>query len=146
MEHEAIFYLIYSSQEGKIFTDFDIKELLNQSRTFNMENNITGILLYVQGKKIGNTVGRFMQLIEGGEKVVAELYKRIEQDKRHHNVTLLQVGRYKNRSFPNWTMGFEQSDENNYAHFSAHFNLRNALVDCKPFSSKAPLEFLQRFA
>lgn len=140
-----IFYLVYSSEERESFDEENIKSLLNQSRDFNLQNNITGVLLYVNGQKLTKSKGKFMQLLEGDEELIRELYKRIENDERHQSIVLLQAGRYDKRCFSKWSMGFEQLDSELYKSLSGHFNLSNDLMECKPFSSDAPLEFLQSF-
>ncbi|TCD07134.1 BLUF domain-containing protein [Pedobacter frigidisoli] len=141
----GIFYLIYSSEENEPFSENNLKMLLKQSFDYNSQNNITGVLLYVKGQKLTKSNGKFMQLLEGDEKLIRSLYKRIEHDNRHKSVLLLQAGRYDNRFFSNWSMGFEQLDNELYKSLSGHFNLSNDLMECKPFSSDAPLEFLQSF-
>jgi hypothetical protein len=101
-----IFYLIYSSIENVVFDEQQLKNLLNKSRDFNQENDITGILLYVKGQLITKSKGRFMQLLEGDERIVRKLYKKIMTDQRHESVVLLQIGQYGKRIFNDWSLGF----------------------------------------
>lgn len=141
-----VFYLIYSSVESKVFDADMIKTLINQSREFNKQNNITGILLYVKGQQITKSKGRFMQLLEGDERIVRKLYKKIMNDTRHESVVLLQIGKYDQCIFSDWSMGFEDSDDETFQSISGHFNLNDIIEYCnKSAPSDAPLQFLRSF-
>jgi len=141
-----VFYLIYSSVEKILFDKEQLKILLNQSRDFNQQHNITGILLYVQRQQITKSKGRFMQLLEGDERIVRELYQKIVKDNRHEAVVLLQFGKYDERCFNDWSMGFEESDSELFESSSGHFNLNEVISKCnKTVASDVPLQFLQSF-
>jgi len=141
-----IFYLIYSSVERILFDEDDLKILLNQSRDFNDKNNITGILLYVSRQHITKSKGRFMQLLEGEELTVRALYEKIEKDNRHESVVLLQFGKYDERCFTDWSLGFEESDSEFFQSESGHFNLNDIISHCnKTGPSDVPLQFLRSF-
>lgn len=72
----AISY-VSSAIEG--LSDKEIDRVLYQTKTFNNENDITGLLVYSEGN--------FFQLIEGEVEVVKDLYyNKIEKDSRHHNI------------------------------------------------------------
>lgn len=60
----------------------------------NARNNITGILLY--------TEGRFVQFLEGEQSAVRELYETIRQDDRHKQVRLLYHRPAGERLFEQW--------------------------------------------
>jgi hypothetical protein len=141
-----IFYLIYSSVERILFDEDHLKILLNQSRDFNQENNITGILLYVKGQQITKSKGRFMQLLEGDELTIRKLYTKIEKDDRHESIVLLQFGKYDDRCFTDWSLGFEESDSEHFESVSGHFNLNDIISHCnKTGPSDVPLQFLRSF-
>lgn len=140
---QSIFYLIYTSIERNPFDDEKLKVLLNQSRDFNRDNNITGVLLYVKGQQITKSKGRFMQLLEGDENTIRRLYENIIKDERHESVALLQIGKYNQRCFTGWSMGFEQSDSELYQSLSGHFDLNDVLSQCTKLGpSDVPLAFL----
>ena len=90
---KPIFYLIYKSIESSLFNNDELKALLHQCRDFNSRNNITGILLYVRGLQITKSKGRFMQLLEGDERIIRRLFNKIVNDERHESVVLLQIGK-----------------------------------------------------
>ena len=47
-----------------------------------------------------------MQLLEGEQEIIERLYKRIEKDKRHFNVELMQTGHVNERIFTKWAMAY----------------------------------------
>ena len=76
-----------------------LRELLQQARTENERQGITGALVYGDGQ--------FMQIIEGNESVLAALYAKLLQDPRHINVVKLADKQIAQRSFQDWSMGFQ---------------------------------------
>jgi len=98
-----IFYLIYVSSAVQLLLDEELLLLLRQSQTKNLNLGITGMLLY----KGGN----FMQMLEGEEHTVRELYATIRKDPRHHNVLTIITGSLKARNFKDWSMGFQNMDK-----------------------------------
>ena len=90
--------IIYASSAVKLFTEEEILELLEKSQQNNEKSGITGMLLYHDGN--------FIQVIEGPNEAVVELYNTIKKDRRHHHVTLLGQDPIPERQFANWTMGF----------------------------------------
>ena len=74
-----------------------LEAILAQSRQFNPECGITGILCYGDGF--------FLQAIEGGRMAVSDLYGHIQKDARHKDVVLLHYQEIPERRFGGWTMG-----------------------------------------
>jgi len=144
---KPVFYLIYTSVESDLFNSDELKVLLNQCKDFNNRNNITGILLYVRGQQITKSKGRFMQLLEGDERIIRRLFKKIVNDERHESVALLQIGKYDRRCFTDWSVGFEQAAGELYQSLSGHFDL-NYLGSRfnKLGSTDVPLQFLQKLS
>lgn len=81
----------------------DLLVLLRQAQAKNCDLDISGMLLY----KGGN----FMQMLEGEEETVRELYATIKQDERHKDVLTVITGRVKERNFAGWSMGFKNMDK-----------------------------------
>ncbi|MEX1669052.1 BLUF domain-containing protein [Zhongshania guokunii] len=98
-----IFYLIYVSSAIRQMPEEDLLILLRQSQAKNCDLDISGMLLY----KGGN----FMQMLEGEEKTVRELYATIKNDERHKNVLTIITGNLKERNFIGWSMGFQNMDK-----------------------------------
>lgn len=95
-----MFELIYRSIADKNITPTDVSNILNTARSFNEENSITGCLIFYDGE--------FIQILEGNQKLVKDLFANIEKDKRHNNVMLIAEGEKEERMFSNWTMAFHE--------------------------------------
>lgn len=100
---EELYSLVYSSFAITLFDDAELEALLAQSRAANAEAEITGVLLYRNG--------RFIQFLEGPEDHVRALIARIAADSRHGDVRVLVEGRPEARQFGEWTMGYEPVDQ-----------------------------------
>lgn len=95
-----LYHLVYHSQALTPFEQPALRALLEQSRVFNRENQLTGLLLHTPD-------GRFMQILEGEKEVVRALYYgQIVTDMRHHHCQVLSAGASTARSFADWSMGF----------------------------------------
>lgn len=90
--------LIYLSAATVPFSKLDLLDLLTKSRENNSRLGITGMLLFKDGN--------FMQVLEGPEKKVCELYEKITQDRRHRRLITISQGPCAARSFGDWSMGF----------------------------------------
>lgn len=94
-----LIHLIYISSATSWPSEIDLKELLKQARARNLRQNITGMLLYDNAT--------YIQVLEGAEKDVDDIYNSILKDPRNMgNVTLIKEDISK-RDFPNWSMGFK---------------------------------------
>ena len=51
--------------------------------------------------------GNFMQALEGPDDAVRALFATIRSDERHRGVILLLEQQIEQRSFSDWTMGFQ---------------------------------------
>ncbi|MEQ1637756.1 MAG: BLUF domain-containing protein [Methylococcales bacterium] len=98
--------LIYTSVANQKMTDETLKALLTKSRLKNASLSITGMLLYLDPY--------FMQILEGTEATVTESFNIIKQDPRHHKVRLIYKKPIEARAFPNWTMGFNKINPDNF--------------------------------
>ena len=93
-----MFYLIYASSAGKLFSKEQLVDLLARSQANNVTLGITGMLLYKDGS--------FMQALEGDEAAVRGLFEKISHDSRHKMVSVIHQGNIDERQFPDWSMGF----------------------------------------
>ena len=101
----SLLCLVYTSLANQKMSDDNLKDLLKKARIKNERLNMTGMLLYLDPF--------FIQILEGEEAIVNETYNIIKQDSRHVQVKLIYKKPIEERSFPNWTMGFNKiSDEN----------------------------------
>jgi len=73
----------YVSSVNHTLSNDQIQDVLDFSRNWNIEHNITGILLYSEGN--------FFQVLEGEKDLLQSLFSRINADERHRNlITLFQ--------------------------------------------------------
>ena len=103
----GLYHLIYQSQALVPFAPAELTALLQWSRSHNREIHITGLLLH-------SPDGRFLQILEGEDADVRQLYyQHILPDPRHHQCRVLGEGSCAERSFADWNMGFRvaQADE-----------------------------------
>ena len=95
----ALIQLIYSSTLVHDTQDV-MTNILQTSRRENKSHNISGMLLCAKGG--------VLQVLEGEDAVVSELYRSIELDKRHNNIFLLSKTEVIGRQFASWDMGFRR--------------------------------------
>jgi hypothetical protein len=88
--------LIYCSRVAPDLEFPEIYKILKQSQTSNSAVNITGVLLF-------NT-RYFLQAMEGPEQSIDALYQRIQNDRRHQDVTLIGRQPLKARQWSQWSM------------------------------------------
>jgi hypothetical protein len=88
----------YVSTMARPFTDVEFSDIADSSKRWNVDNNITGILL---------TLGdHFFQVLEGPVDPVGSIFERIKIDPRHHNVVKVLDERINGRAFPDWGMRY----------------------------------------
>ncbi len=104
-----IFQLIYSSRACNKISHDEVEKILSQSMESNVENNITGILLYIDGV--------FLQILEGEESDVLGLANRIEADSRHSEVKIIAKSEVEGRIFNNWAMAYVDIDKEKLANW-----------------------------
>ena len=107
---------IYVSQAKLSVDNDELVNILNAARKFNVDHNITGMLLYRSQT--------FLQMLEGHvDDIHAVLQDRIAKDPRHRAMSILQEQKVEKRSFANWSMGFSNLDKQQlpassaYSHF-----------------------------
>ena len=76
-----MFHIAYVSSAATEFTKPQLRAILERSRERNLRLGITGLLLYRNGN--------FMQVMEGDEATVRELYRLVCNDPRHNGIFTL---------------------------------------------------------
>jgi hypothetical protein len=94
-----MFHVVYVSHASRELSAGELLELLETSRRRNARLLLTGLLLYADG--------RFMQVLEGSEAAVREVFDSILRDERHTDVHTLRLESKSQRHFPDWSMAFE---------------------------------------
>lgn len=101
----SLTHVLYVSRATEPFSDAALDDLLDRARRFNVDHDITGLLLYDHVDAVG--LSQFCQYIEGPPGAVAAVMARIEADVRHARISVLHEGRSERRLFSTWSMGFE---------------------------------------
>jgi Sensors of blue-light using FAD len=97
-----MYYLVYSSIASVGLSEDDLRDILQSSQLRNADLNLTGMLLYCNGK--------FLQVLEGKKEDVNSLFYKISRDTRHRDLSVLLEGTIGERNFKNWSMGFKSLD------------------------------------
>jgi hypothetical protein len=118
-----MYELMYYSTANENIAAADIADILGTARDFNLKNQITGCLLFHNND--------FIQLLEGNEKIIKDLFSHIQHDKRHHNVMLLAEGEKISRDFENWSMAYHELGNDNKVYIDSFLFIKNfkALAD-----------------
>ncbi len=96
----ALISLVYTSIATQPMSDEELKGILAVSRVNNAAVNVTGMLLHKDGY--------FIQALEGEAEPVNALYAKIARDPRHNSVYKMFSRTVKERSFGDWSMGFNK--------------------------------------
>lgn len=99
----ALFQLTYISTAREDVGVVECESILEAARSRNADRGVTGLLLY-NGK-------RFLQVLEGGEQAVRDIYALIEQDPRHHALVVVGEGATPEREFSGWAMAFDDGTD-----------------------------------
>lgn len=89
--------LLYCSEMAEPRGSKLLEDIMVQSRRFNPERGVTGLLCVSDAQ--------FIQVLEGGRAQVSALYNAIVRDPRHTQVTLLSFEEITERTFGSWSMG-----------------------------------------
>lgn len=95
-ENYPIFRLTYLSHPVKPFTDADFDDIESKSVQANNARDVTGLLI-VNGDRI-------LQIIEGREDAVRDLYAKIEADDRHTITKVVSEIEDEERFLLTWSM------------------------------------------
>ncbi|MBO2008770.1 BLUF domain-containing protein [Hymenobacter negativus] len=90
-ETTPLYSVIYRSQASRAVHEVTLTSLLRKARLYNQQTQITGLLLFAKG--------HFLQLLEGPEPALSDLYARINDDPRHYDVRTLAYGPIEKRAF-----------------------------------------------
>lgn len=74
-------------------------DMLTSFRKNNLLNHITGMMLFSEGS--------FLQVLEGPDKELDALVKKIKKDSRHHSLVQIVSDTIQERIFSDWKMSFK---------------------------------------
>ncbi|RKE02634.1 BLUF domain-containing protein [Marinifilum flexuosum] len=95
-----LIHIVYVSFSRNQLSELELDELLSEIRPKNLANGVTGLLLY--NDEI------FIQVIEGEKDKISTLYNRLQNDNRHTNIVKILEEDIDQRSFPEWSMGYQK--------------------------------------
>ena len=73
-------------------------KILVEARVNNKLSNVTGLLVFVDG--------RFLQVLEGDQGVVSSLLDKISNDSRHKDLKVVYKTNIEQRTFASWQMAY----------------------------------------
>jgi hypothetical protein len=103
-----MYQLIYVSSSTGAFTREKFLDLAFVMSSQNTKIGITGMLVFKDGN--------FMEVLEGEESAVKELFSKINVDPRHTLVSVIQEGEISAREYPSWAMTFYDPSTEKYEH------------------------------
>tara|TARA_R110002051_G_scaffold178594_1_gene248441 strand:+ start:9176 stop:9607 length:432 start_codon:yes stop_codon:yes gene_type:complete len=115
-----MYELVYSSKANTITDKIAILDILNTAEKTNLKLDITGCLVYHKTT--------FVQILEGTEQDVRELYAKISKDERHRDVVILHEGNIAKRSFESWSMAFHNLNDQDSDAKEAHIFEQNLFM------------------
>ena len=130
-------YVVYISKEAFRFDKKTLSEILVRSREWNAEHGISGILLYHSGN--------IMQVLEGSEEEVQAIFKAIETDKRHKEVTKIADNFIEKRNFKDWSMAFRTASPEFFHEVSGYTQLNGNLLPEERTANHSILFLLKTF-
>ena len=113
-----LYFLIYRSQASRAVHEVTLPPLLRKARLHNERTRLGGLLLYANGE--------FMQILEGPEPALSQLYARIQADPRHYAVRTLAYGPIAERAFPDWCMAYAPTDARELKKITGFLPLKTA--------------------
>ncbi|AMJ66057.1 BLUF domain-containing protein [Hymenobacter sp. PAMC 26628] len=94
-----VHHVLYRSRAVHPFSEAQLLDLLEQSRAYNEQHDLTGLLCYSRD-------GHFVQVLEGEAAAVHAVFARIQRDGRHQQVKVLSDAAGPARMFGDWRMAF----------------------------------------
>ena len=105
-------HIVYWSHATRPMSPIELVALLIEARTYNEAAGITGALVY-DGTQ-------FMQVLEGEEAAIQDLYTRIARDSRHRDAFKLADKAIAERTFVNWSMAFRELSPGEFADITGY--------------------------
>ena len=119
--------IVYVSSALTPFSASALIDLLRQSREKNARLDITGMLLYKDGN--------FIQVLEGPDDAVRQLFRTISGDGRHQGVIPLLERKIEQREFPGWTMAFRNLEDPSVRDLPGYSEFMNEPLDSEELRS-----------
>lgn len=134
-------HVLYRSRATTPLVAGQLTELLEESRIWNEQHQITGLLCY-------SGSGHFVQVLEGTSQHVHALFARIRRDPRHCQVVALSERATNTRWFPDWQMAFAELDSHDFFWLTGYLEARghNLITPQIPIKQELLLKLLKEFS
>lgn len=126
-----MYSITYVSKATEDYSQAQLLALLEVCHRNNLRDKLTGQLLYKDRE--------FMQVLEGDEMVLKRVFEKICRDKRHKNILILDEGFIQQREFDDWTMGFNNLDEELQHHIPGYSHILNYPLTGHEFQAQPSL-------
>lgn len=127
--------IIYLSSSVEYLNEKEIGSLLAKSRKKNIEKDITGVLLYIEGD--------ILQVLEGPKVAMLDLFESIKTDPRHKGIITIINTEIKEKNFPKWNMAFCSTTYAKLRKTEGYENLEKSYLTL--ISDSLTLSFLNTF-
>lgn len=119
--------ILYTSTAVVPFKQDELQQLLEVARRNNSSKSITGMLLYCNSN--------FIQLLEGEQDHIDELFSLICLDGRHKDVVKIMESSIETPQFPDWSMGYKSLTTQQLRSIDKHQNadLAKFIRSTQPF-------------
>lgn len=98
VEPSPLYSLVYTSTASRPLAKSDLEHILGKARTRNLEEQVTGLLLFSEGK--------FMQYLEGPQSGVLKIFDIIKKSSLHGQITEVSRQPVGTREYGDWSMAF----------------------------------------
>lgn len=94
----SLYSLVYTSTASRPLAKSDLERILDNARKRNLEEHVTGLLLFTEGK--------FMQYLEGPEDGVVKIFELIIKSSLHEQIVEVSRKSIAAREYGDWSMAF----------------------------------------
>jgi hypothetical protein len=98
VEPSSLYSLVYTSTASRPLAKSDLEHILDKARTRNLEEQVTGLLLFTEGK--------FMQYLEGPQSGVLKIFDIIKKSSLHGQIAEVSRQAVGTREYGDWSMAF----------------------------------------
>jgi Sensors of blue-light using FAD len=98
VEPSALISLVYRSTASRPLAKRDLEHILDSARKRNLEEQVTGLLLFTDGK--------FIQYLEGPQIGVLKIFDIIKNSSLHGEITEVSRQSVDCREYGDWSMAF----------------------------------------
>ena len=129
--------IVYISKAARSLSHDDLERLLESARRRNIQEGITGVLLYADGS--------FMQYLEGPADALMRVYAIIKTDPLHFGLVDLVREPIASREFAEWSMGCHWVGKTGTAPLSENYALLHSRLTAAVQQRSAASTLLSRF-